>query len=166
MKDIVDKISSYNLFNYLFPGVIFAYLVSNLTKYNLIQEDFLVGAFLYYFVGLVISRFGSLVIEPTFRETGILKFADYRDYISASKKDQDIVLLSEVNNMYRTITSMLFLALLVKGYEWLSIKLCWTLNTDLIILTILLVITFIFSYQKQTGFITKRVNFYKEKGND
>ena len=36
MKDILDKIGTYNIFNYLLPGVLFAVLVSQQTKYNLL----------------------------------------------------------------------------------------------------------------------------------
>lgn len=64
MKDLLDKISSYNLFNYLFPGILFAVISKEFTSYSLLQDNLIVGAFIYYFIGLVVSRFGSLVIEP------------------------------------------------------------------------------------------------------
>lgn len=64
MKEILDKLTSYNLFNYLLPGVVFAVLASKVTRFTLIQQDLVAGAFLYYFIGLVISRFGSLILEP------------------------------------------------------------------------------------------------------
>lgn len=62
--DSSDKISSYNLFNYFLPGVLFAALADTVTSYNFLQSDLVVGVFVYYFFGLVISRFGSLIIEP------------------------------------------------------------------------------------------------------
>ena len=64
MKEILDKLSSYNLFNYLLPGVLFVVIASKVTRYGFIQDDIVIGVFLYYFIGMVISRFGSLVIEP------------------------------------------------------------------------------------------------------
>ena len=39
MKEIIDKISSYNLFNYLFPGIIFVIILREITKYDLVQEN-------------------------------------------------------------------------------------------------------------------------------
>jgi hypothetical protein len=54
MKELLDKISSYNLFNYLLPGVLFATLAEYLTSYHLVQDDLVVGAFVYYFMGLVV----------------------------------------------------------------------------------------------------------------
>ena len=84
MKDILEKISSYNLFNYLLPGVLFVVILEKFTTYSFVQENLIVGAFVYYFAGLVISRFGSLIVEPLLRKISFLKFADYEDFVSAS----------------------------------------------------------------------------------
>ena len=84
-KEILDKLSSYNLFNYLLPGIIFVVVASNVTHYDFIQDDIVIGVFLYYFIGLVISRFGSLVIEPILKHFSFIQFADYKDFIAASK---------------------------------------------------------------------------------
>lgn len=37
MKDLLDKLSSYNIFNYLLPGIIFTALVEMLTSIKLIN---------------------------------------------------------------------------------------------------------------------------------
>ena len=100
MVDLLSKISSYDLFNYLLTGIIFVILADSFTRYSFIQQDIAIGLFLYYFIGLVISRVGSLAIEPLLKRIAFLKFADYKDFISASEKDKKIELLSEVNNTY------------------------------------------------------------------
>ena len=102
MKDLLDKLSSYNLFNYLFPGVLFAVLSKEITTYLFLQENLITGAFRILFHRTLVSRFGSLLIEPILRKLSFLKFADYKDFISASQKDSKIELLSEINNVYRT----------------------------------------------------------------
>lgn len=158
MKDIIDKISSYNIFNYLFPGVLFVVIAKHLTDYDFIQEDNLLGAFLYYFIGMVISRFGSVIIEPFLKKIKLLKFREYKKYVSASKKDTKIELLSEVNNTYRTLNSMMVLLLLLKLYNTLSTKYGFDNSVSLITLTILIFVLFIFSYRKQTNYITKRID--------
>src|SRR3989338_2221551 len=114
MKDIIDKLSSYNLFNYLFPGVVFVVLAQALTHYSFVQQDILLGIFLYYFIGLVISRFGSLVIEPLLKRLSFLKFSDYRDFVAASKKDEKVDLFSEINNTYRNLCACFSLLILLK----------------------------------------------------
>lgn len=159
MKEILDKITSYNLFNYLLPGILFVFGVSLFTQYSLIQENLVFGIFLYYFIGLVISRFGSVVIEPLLKI--FIKFSKHDDYIVASKNDPKIEILLLENNMHRTFIAMLFLFLLVKFYEYLSVSF-HTLNTNLfLILVILLIILFIFSYRKQVGYIRSRVESSK-----
>ncbi len=157
MKDLLDKLSSYNIFNYLFPGVVFVVIASKLTSYNFIQQDILVGAFLYYFIGLVISRIGSTVVEPVLKFIKFLKFTEYKSFVKASKNDTRIDTLSEVNNMYRTICSLFLMLIAIKGFNWLSSK--WLILADRKIdfLTIFLFLLFLFSYRKQTNYITQRI---------
>jgi hypothetical protein len=157
MKEIIDKISSYNLFNHLFPGVLFVILTKELTHYSLIQSDIVIGVFLYYFIGLVICRFGSLIIEPIFLKIHFLKFGKYTDFISACRKDSKIETLTEVNNMYRTLTSMFVLLLLIKIYELVASRFQSFSVWIPYILIILCLVTFICSYKKQTDRISKRI---------
>jgi hypothetical protein len=56
---------------------VFVVLSEALTQYSLVQDDIVIGVFLYYFVGLVISRFGSLAIEPMLKRVSFLQFAEY-----------------------------------------------------------------------------------------
>ena len=157
MKEIFDKISSYNLFNYLLPGILFVVIAKEFTPYSFIQENLVIGAFVYYFIGLVISRFGSLIIEPVLKRVSFLKFADYADFVSASKKDLKIEIFSEVNNMYRTFSSTFILLLLLKLYESIEFIFPALKEGNLYILIILLLIMFLYSYKKQTAYIIKRI---------
>lgn len=161
MKDLLDKISSYNLFNYLLPGILFVCIAKEFTDYNLIQDNNFIGAFLYYFIGMVISRFGSLFIEPFLKWTTFLKFADYKRFVVASKQDEKIELFSEVNNTYRTISAMLVVLILTKVYNHFQIA--WSISdsfTSIILITSVFLM-FLFSYRKQTNYITKRIEANK-----
>jgi hypothetical protein len=164
MKDLLDKLSSYNLFNYLFPGIIFSFASKEITSYSFHQKDIIIGVFVYYFIGLVISRIGSLLIEPFLKKVNFLKFSDYKDFISASKEDKKIELLSEENNMYRTICSLFFLLLFLKFYELLG-SIFQPLNDFApFILALFLLAVFTFSYKKRTNYIAKRVNAQVQRG--
>lgn len=158
MKDILDKLTSYNIFNYLFPGVLFVIIAKSTTDYNFVQEDNLLGAFLYYFIGMTISRFGSVIIEPLFKKIKFLKFRDYIDFDSASKKDSKIELLSEVNNTYRTLNAMTISLLLLKFYNFLDKKFLFGSSVSLLILTLIVTVLYLFAYRKQTNYITKRID--------
>lgn len=157
MNSLLDKLSSYNLFNYLLPGIIFVILEKEFTNHSLIQRDIVIGVFLYYFIGLVISRFGSLVIEPVLRRVSFLRFTDYKEFITASKKDDRLELLSEVNNTYRTLCSLFTLLLMLKMYDLIASHFSVLKDWNVTILMALLLIMFLFSYRKQTQYITKRI---------
>lgn len=166
MKDILSKLSSYNLFNYLFPGILFVIVAGKVTHYSLIQQDVIIGVFLYYFIGLVVSRFGSLVIEPLLRRVSFLHFADYRDFVAASKRDEKLDLLSEVNNTYRTLCSLFTLLLLLKLYEMIETKLPFLAEWNVLVLLVLLLIMFLLSYRKQTEYIAKRIDVNQGRSKD
>lgn len=158
MKDILQKLSTYNIFNYLLPGIVFVALLRFFTSYDLVIEEIVIGAFLYYFIGMIISRIGSILIEPILRKSKIVKFSDYGKFISASKRDDKIELFSEINNMYRTFISMFVILLLIVVYE--NIYKCITLNDTYktILGLFVLAFLFLFSYRKQTEYINKRIN--------
>ena len=161
MKDLLDKLSSYNIFNYLLPGILFAVFASKLTIYTFIQSDIVLGVFVYYFLGLVVSRFGSLVIEPMLKKICFIRFASYGDFVSASKKDDKIEVLSEVNNMYRTLCSLFVLLLLLFGYQSIQIRVPGLTPWNPYIAAALLVIMFLLSYRKQTAYVAKRIESNK-----
>lgn len=157
MKYILDKVTSYNLFNYLFPGILFVIFSSKITHYSFIQQDIIMGLFFYYFIGLVISRVGSIVIEPLLRRISFVHFDDYKSFVVAAKADDKLELLSEVNNTYRTLCSLFMLLILLKLYEFIETMLPVLSKWNVFILLVMLFIIFLLSYRKQIEYISKRV---------
>ena len=163
MKDLLDKLSSYNVFNYLLPGIIFVVLAEKLTSFSFIQKDIILGVFLYYFFGLVISRVGSLFVEPILKKIKFIVFSSYPKFISASKKDNKLEVLSEINNMYRTFCSLFFLLIILKCYDYVSIKYPVVSEWNSVIISIGLLVLFLFAYRKQTQYIKKRISTLTDK---
>ena len=157
MNELLTKLSSYNLFNYLLPGVLFAVLASETTPYQPIQKDIVTGVFLYYFLGMVVSRFGSLVLGPVLKGVSFIRFADYKSFVAASKKDPLIEVLSEANNTYRTLCSLFSLLLLMKLYAKIEGRLPFLKGWDMTLLVVSLFVMFLFAYRKQTSFVVKRI---------
>lgn len=157
MKEFLDKLTSYNLFNYLLPGVLFVVFAGGAVETYLSRQSLLVDAFVYYFIGMVISRFGSLVIEPVLKRFKFVHFAEYRDFVEASGRDPKIEVLSEANNSYRTITALFVVLVLFKLYEQLGRKVPWVSVFSVVLLSLLLFVMFLFAYKKQTSYITKRI---------
>ena len=164
MKEILEKISSYNIFNNLLPGIIFVLIAKYTTQYDFIQSEIITGLCLYYFIGLVISRIGSVIIEKILELVKLKKKRtekEYCEYIEASKKDEKISLFLEINNMYRTFCAMGVVLLLLKLYEFCSEKIQLNNTITQIILIALLVILFCLSYLKQTNYSDKRIKASK-----
>ncbi len=157
MKELSEKISSYNLFNNLLPGILYVFIVTKLTSFNLILENNLIGAFFYYFVGMIISRLSSLIIEPFLKWVKFVKYAEYKDYLIACERDNKINLLCEGNNMYRTFVALFVAILLTIAYDKITIHFCIPIENTFVGIIIGLLILFLFSYRKQTTFIRKRV---------
>lgn len=161
MKELIDKLSSYNIFNYLFPGVVFSLLTTTLTNYNFLFDNLFIGVFAYYFLGLIISRIGSIIIEPILKLFGFVKLADYNDFVKVSKTDPKLELLSEANNMYRTIISMLITFFILLGAQNTAEHWSFFNENQEIFALIFLIILFSFSYRKQTKYIINRINSSK-----
>jgi hypothetical protein len=159
MKELLEKLSSYDIFNNLLPGIIFVVIAKYTTIYDFIQSDIILGLFLYYFMGLVISRVGSLFVEWFLKKIKFLHYCDHKDFAKAQKQDKKIDMLLEINNMYRTFIAMGFLLLLLKLYEYCSLRFQFCETITQIILIVSTLVLFLFSYRKQTKYVVKQVGY-------
>ena len=176
VKNLIGKISSYDILNNLFPGIIFCSIVERTTRITFSTGEIWKNLFLYYFAGMIISRIGSILIEKILKSIKVcnkktkekekfLKFAPYGDYIEASEANPFISVLNETNNIYRTIIAMLVVVMAVKLYDWLLYDLINDLgivgcNSAFLIVCLLITMLFIHSYKKQTDYIRGRVEKY------
>jgi len=158
MLNLLEKLSSYNIFNNLLPGVVFVSLGENLQVLKINHDNWVELAFLYYFIGMVISRIGSLVLEPFLKKVKLLKFADYSKFVIANRIDSKVEVLSETNNTYRTLATVALLILAAEGKSKLGIAAHWSAETETIILVVVIFLLFVLSYRKQSNYITKRVD--------
>lgn len=157
MKELLDKLSSYNIFNNLLPGVLFAMFVDALTSLTVLQKEIIVGAFVYYFFGLVVSRVGSLFVEPLLQKLSLVSFAPYEDFVRAAKADPKIELLSEANNTFRTLCSLMVCVGAVALYDRAGVRWSWLESAAPLVLIVGLFVLFLLAYRKQTAYITKRI---------
>lgn len=161
MNEIISKISSYNIFNYLLPGSIFAFVCTKFTEYQFLSSDLIIDLFLYYFFGLIISRIGSLFLEPLLIKLGFIKYADYKKYLEAEKNDSKIELLVEQNNVYRTLTALVLSIFFIHLYSVISGF--FQFFNDFYVAIIFLFALLLFAYKKQTSYIKIRIeNSVKE----
>ena len=117
MDKFIEKLEEYKIFNYLLPGIIFTYLLKYYVGIDIFQSNVIEMAFIFYFIGSVISRFGSVVIEEILKKIKFIKYSNYNDYINAVKKDDFIKKLLISNNTYRTLCAGFLLILIIKGVK-------------------------------------------------
>jgi magnesium-transporting ATPase (P-type) len=86
-----------------------------------------------------------------------LKFVPYSDFVSASKNDPKLEVLSEANNMYRTFSALFALLLLLKFYSLIQFKFTVIEAYNPYFLIILLLVIFLCAYKKQTKYIKGRI---------
>ena len=161
MEKILEKISEYELFNNLLPGTLFFVLLEWRTGVQLNEDDVIIKILVFYSFGLIIGRFGSLVVEPFCKFFNLIQFSDYSSYIIASERDPIIKTLSTKNNMYRTFLAMSILYTIIPLSELCINSFSSTpFSAQPIIETIgALLITYLFfrSYEKQTTYIRIRI---------
>ena len=157
MEKLIEKISSYNLLNNLLPGATVCYLMKFFIGIDVIQTNIVNNLFIYYFLGMVVSRIGSIIIEPICKKIKLLSYADYKSYLVACKNDGKIETLLETNNTYRTFLAGCIFILLIWVYYKAGQQFQLLFDIAPIITIILLTCLFAFSYKKQTNYIKLRV---------
>lgn len=163
MTDLISKITSYNIFNNLVPGVVFSYSLSVLGIAVIKTDNLATDLLLFYFIGVVVSRFGSIFVEPIFRVVKLVKHSNYDDYINASNSDQKLEILLESNNQYRTYIGLIALVLIAELSK--RLVLTYQINDAILKIAVPAVCLVILSiaYKKQSSYIEKRVTYYTVK---
>lgn len=154
MDELIKKIETYNIINYLLPGIIFIIIFTYLTDINISNSNPAIAIVEYYFIGLVLSRIGSIVIKPLLKRCKIINEEKYEIFIDKEKEDEKIPILVRDGNQYRTFIATFVVLTLIEIYNIIKG------NTDkwiTIIAFLALIILFILSYRKQLIFITKRI---------
>ena len=157
-KQIVEKLSPYEFITNLLPGTVLCIILQYLVGFNILVSDsiFVLGI-LFYFVGIVSNRFGSVCMEKVLKKCKFLVFVPYDDYIIAEKKDEKVALLNTINNSYRSYLSVIVLSLFAFGYKaLLNVWECLNAYSGLFLLAALFFL-FLFSYRKQTSYVRERV---------
>ena len=175
MDAFFSQLSSYNLLNYLLPGVIFSFIAHKFWAVGWLKDaNDLEKIFIWYFLGLFISRIGSLYIEPYLRKNGYIKFAYYKEFIKASKADKSLKELSEINNTFRTMLALFLVTCVISLVKFLSIvnaemsvKYIFNILLDRaepLCFSPIMIYIFYTSYKKQTKYIYDRI--YADLNND
>jgi hypothetical protein len=155
IKDVIDKLSSYNLFNYLFPGFIFVYVLKETTRLFTWQDYTVPTVIMIYFIGLVISRVGSLVIEEILIGLQLITQIPTADYSEKAKSNVKLEIIFEAKNMYRTLSAMCIILFFT---SYVYYVLTWSIGIKEIAITyseFILFVLFLLAFGKQHNKVEK-----------
>ena len=163
LKIFVEKLSQYSFLTNILPGTILCMILTYCVGYNfLISDNWYLQGVVFYFIGIVNNRFGSLVIENLLKKLNVIKFTPYEDFVQAEIKDSKIAVLSTDNNTFRSCVSLCILSIIALLFKVLESNCTLIANRDCkyktLVLMILILVLFVFSYHKQTAYVNKRVN--------
>lgn len=152
VKSIIDKLSTYQFFNFIYPGAVFL----GLLKFKEVQLPMLENVWWFllasYFLGMMISRFGSIVIEWISEKAKWITKYDIKAYAKHLKADSFTGVLLELANIYRTLCSMGIILMIctIVGYNGAD-KCC------MILLEVVFVALFWMSFIKQYHYLLNKL---------
>lgn len=161
MNELAEKISNYNIFNYLFPGIIVCFFLDRFGIYQILGKDIFVNGVVCYFIGLCISRVSSLLIEKNLVRIKFIEKRPYKEYVRASELDDKVELFSEISNSYRTLMlALLVIPIAQIAKKWFGFHPSVWHREDWIIfgIFIALSILFLFAHRKQNNFVVLRID--------
>lgn len=163
LKIFVEKLSQYNFLTNILPGTILCMILTYWVGYKfLISDNWYLQGVVFYFIGIVNNRFGSLVIEKLLKKIRVIKFTPYEDFVQAEIKDSKIAILNTDNNTFRSCVSLCTLSIIALLFKVLENNCTMVANCDckykILALMVLMLILFVCSYRKQTAYVNKRVN--------
>lgn len=165
ISDISKKISRYEIINNLIPGFVLFIILRNLGFRQMYNEEIWIQIVACYILGLINSRFSSLVIEGLSRKLKFINWRDYAKYNETKAKRPFVATLQENANMYRSFASVFLLSLIAVLYEMLCQCCSWVHDNGYWVILVLLFLLYLFSYKKQVNeYVVKNIDeVMKEK---
>ncbi|RWF67350.1 hypothetical protein [Mesorhizobium sp.] len=162
MGDIAAKLSSYDILTNLIPRAAFAFIMKRLDIYDFGSTSAVIDVIMYYFLGPVISRIGSIILRPVLNEAGLVQHGDHANFIVAEAKDPQMAVVLESSNLYRSACSVLVTSLAAYDVKLLDDHFGWSLRSIEVGTVIFLFVLFLRAYRKQTAFIERRVQYHTQ----
>lgn len=157
MESILQNISEYRLLNNLIPGGFFVGVLSWAAGWASSDVNFIFIIAISYVAGVILSRLGSLIVEPVAKKAFKVEFAPYTDYCQAEKRYPKLTIMNTENNIYRTFVAMG--ACLLLGAPLIGLLGMGNGNAlcALVLMATLFIVVFMIAYIKRTQYIVHRV---------
>lgn len=156
MNNVIEKLGTYQIMTNLLPGAFFGMALRFFFELSLQTENFGEEILVYYFMGFVINRIGSLIVKPILEKMKFIQEAPYPDYLKAVKVDAKLDILSETNNYFRSTLTCFILLPIVGLIRMLIAHIGWIDRWWKGFAMAFLIVLFLFSYRKQTDIVKRR----------
>lgn len=154
-KALIERISSYQIFNFLYPGLLITSVLGYKGVFSL--DDMHIGFFLLfsYFAGMVASRVGSIIIEELLLWLEWINKPEYKRLNDAKQKENSPVTLQlELCNMFRTLCASALLLLIV-AFVQNFVPIGYNTSCTFDLAVFLIFVIFLISFIKQYGYLNK-----------
>ena len=166
MSSIIEKLDSYEIMTNLLPGAFFGITLKFFLKLGIPVQNIGEEIVIYYFMGLIINRIGSVIIKPVLLKWHFIRELPYNEYVKATQKDCKIAISSETNNSFSTLLTCTIILPIVKTLPLMIAKIEWLNANWKWCVIIFFIIVFLFAYRKQTNFVCQRVKMVNSKETD
>lgn len=157
MESILQNISEYRLLNNLIPGGFFVGVLAWAAGWASSEVNFIFIIAISYVAGVILSRLGSLVVEPVAEKVFKVEFVSHEDYCRAEKLYPRLLVMNSENGIFRTfvaVSACLLLGAPIIGLFGMGDGRALSL---LVIASAISVVVFMLAYIKQTSYIVGRV---------
>lgn len=156
LEKIIDRINSYQFFNFFYPGAIFIGVFDYLLTKDLKEFSIWYLLLFCYFIGMTFSRIGSLFIEEPMIKWHVIEEINYNRLVKAEEKDSKVMLLLEICNTFRTLSATFIILTLLMLLED-CLKLGLSFSNKEVGFCFLIAVLFLLSFRKQYNYVNKRV---------
>ena len=158
MDKIFESLNHYDIVTCLIPGIVFCQLIDWLYGTKFIEENTITLMIISYVFGIIVSRIGSIIIEPLCKVSKIIVMADYEQWRKAASQCEEVKTLTTKSTVYRSWVALMLIQIILLLIFPLSdfasnIGKCYLFFGQFIVLILL-----ILSYRKQIDYVCKRVN--------
>lgn len=157
MSNVIEKLDSYQIMTNLLPGTFIGIALEFILGMGITSPSVTEKIVIYYFIGLILNRIGSLVVNPILKKCRVIVEAPYQEYVKAVKEDSRIDILSETNNYFRTLLAGTILLLILYICMNSEIVWKWLVSNWRCSSLVCLIVLFVFAYRKQTDYVRRCV---------
>lgn len=154
IKLIIDRVSSYQFFNFVYPGLLLSGVFDIYDVVDVFSLNIWYVLLISYSLGMLASRIGSIVIENIFVCCKWMERFDYDEFNKAEKSNSKVSLHLEISNMFRTISATSLLILIARVANCIY-DFGFSMPWGIVLIVLAIFILFCFSFTKQYEYLKK-----------